>query len=97
MLLLESVVAVSAVNPPDRISGVLANAPFDVMQVTRVDASLRHVAFKGGHSSGAVTATGKIPVTTFFLLFREPLKQMESVLLLSSLGNVPDMNAHLGL
>lgn len=68
--MLENAVAVSAVNPPDRISGVLANAPFDVMQVSRVDASLRHVAFEGGRSGGAVTATGKIRVTTFFTLQR---------------------------
>lgn len=55
MLFVENVVAGSVVNPPGRVSGVLANAPFDVMQVSRVNAPLGHVEFKRGRSSGAVT------------------------------------------
>lgn len=43
---------------PDRISRVLANAPFDVMQVSRVSAPLRHVGFKRG--GGAVAAAGNV-------------------------------------
>lgn len=84
---MESVVAGSVVNPPDRVSGVLANAPFDVMQVSRVNAPLRRLEFKRGRSSGAVTAAGS--VREALSLLREPLKQMGSVLRLCSLGNVP--------
>lgn len=84
---MESVVAGSVVNPPDRVSGVLANAPFDVMQVSRVNAPLRHVKFKRGRSSGAGTAAGNVGEA--LSLLREPLKQMGSVLRLCSLGNIP--------
>lgn len=74
MLFVENVVAGSVVNPPGRISGVLANAPFDVMQVSRVNAPLRHVKSQRGRSGGAVTAAGN--VREALSLFREPLEQM---------------------
>lgn len=95
MLFVESVVAGSVVNPPDPVSGVLANAPFDVMQVSRVNAPLRHVEFKRGRSSGAVTAAGN--VREALSLFREPLKQMGSVPRSCSLGNVPSDNFPLAI
>lgn len=95
MLFVATVVAVGGVNPPDRISGVPANAPFDVMQVSRGERVAQ--TFKRGRSgAGAVTAAGNARASSFSL-FREPLKQMGPVLRSGSLGNVPDMNAHLRL
>lgn len=44
-------VAVSILNPPDRVSGVLAKAPFDVMQVSGANVSLGRVELKRGGGS----------------------------------------------
>lgn len=55
VLFLERVVAVGILDPPDRISGVLAKAPFDVMQVSGVNASPGRVELKRAAGNVRVT------------------------------------------
>lgn len=98
MLFVESVVAGSLVNPPGRISGVLvlANARFDVMQVSRVNAAqTREVQERAQQRRRDSSSSSKRPRGSFSP--QRAVKADGAVLRLCSLGNVPDVNAHLSL